>query len=148
MIIRSLVKVVSTALLIVGASTALSEDRTLNSFRLVVHPDISTKIIDRRFLADAFLKKTTRWPDGTSIHPVDLKADSSIRRRFSQDVLGRSVVAVKSYWQQVIFSGRDLPPPELENEDEVLKYVLSRPGAVGYIASTTNVGTAKVMEVQ
>jgi len=90
--------------------------------------------VDRKFLADAFLKKTTRWDDGELIRPVDQVPDSPVRRKFSEDVVKRSVAAVRSYWQQVIFTGRGVPPPEVGGDDEVVRYVLKYSGAVGYVS--------------
>src|SRR5437870_3906017 len=74
---------------------------------VIVHPENPAGTVSRKFLADAFLKKTTRWDHGEVIRPVDLGPDSPVRRRFSEDVLKRSVAAVRNYWQQVIFAGRD-----------------------------------------
>src|SRR5262245_29898277 len=84
------------------------------SFRIIVNPGNPATTVDRRFLADTFLKKVTRWPNGDLIRPVDQNADSAVRRRFSDDVIERSVEAVRSYWQQQIFSGREVPPPEVD----------------------------------
>lgn len=148
MLLRSVAQIASIAFVLLGAEMALSGDRQLNSFRVILNPNNQAKAIDRSFLADVYLKKITQWPDGSLVRPVDLQADSAVRIRFSQDVLSRSVAAVKSYWQQVIFSGRNVPPPELENDDEVIKYVLKHEGAIGYISNTANVGAAKVVSVQ
>jgi ABC-type phosphate transport system substrate-binding protein len=103
---------------------------------------------DRKFLSDAFLKKTTRWRDGQLIRPVDQNADSAVRRRFSEEVLERSVTAVRSYWQQVIFSGRDVPPPELSGDGTVLEYVKNHAGAVGYVSGGASTAGAKVVSVR
>jgi ABC-type phosphate transport system substrate-binding protein len=117
-------------------------------FVVVVHPDNPTSRASRRFLASLFLKDATRWDDGEAARPVDLKADSAARRRFSQAVLNRSVAAVKSYWQQRIFSGRGVPPPELDSEQAVLAYVLKHRGAVGYVSTETDLGKAKVLGIE
>jgi len=61
--------------------------------------------------------------DGETALPVDLRSDSSVRRKFSESVLKRSVAAIRSYWQQRIFSGREVPPPELDSDAAVLRYV-------------------------
>ena len=50
--------------------------------------------------------------------------------------------------QQQIFAGRDLPPPELDSDDEVVKYVLRYPGAIGYVSAGANVGAAKIVTVK
>jgi len=76
------------------------------AYVVIVHPTNPTTSVSRRFLADAFLKKTTRWDNGETIRPVDQAPDTSVRRRFSDEVLKRSVAAVRNYWQQIIFAGR------------------------------------------
>jgi ABC-type phosphate transport system substrate-binding protein len=118
------------------------------SFRVVVNPSNPSNAVERRFLAEAFLKKTTRWADGSTIRPVDLNGESPVRQKFSEDVLGRSVVAVKNYWQQIVFSGRDLPPPELDTDDEVVRYVAKHDGAIGYVSGVVNVEHVKIVTVR
>jgi ABC-type phosphate transport system substrate-binding protein len=118
------------------------------AYVIVVHPANPATVLPRKFVAEAFLKKTTRWDHGEVIRPVDQVADSPARRKFSEDVLKRSVAAVRSYWQQLIFAGRDVPPPELRSDEEVVKFVLKYPGAVGYVSGTADVGGAKIVSVE
>jgi ABC-type phosphate transport system substrate-binding protein len=106
-------------------------------FVVIVNSQSPSTTLSKKFVGDAFLKKVTRWPNGEVIKPVDLPASSTTRARFSEDVLNRSVSSVKSYWQQVIFSGRDVPPPELATEAEVVKYVATNPNAIGYVSGGT-----------
>jgi hypothetical protein len=63
-------------------------------------------------------------------------------------VHARSVAAVKSYWQQVIFSGRGVPPPELESDEAVIRHVTRSPGAVGYVSGAANVRGVRVVSVR
>lgn len=118
------------------------------SYELIVDPDSALGAADRKFLEDAFLKKVITWSDGRVIRPVDLAADSPTRKRFSEEVLRRSVEAVKSYWQERIFSGRDVPPPEFDTDQEVVTYVLNHPGAVGYVTEGTDLRGTKVISVR
>ena len=124
------------------AQSSRAEDAT-PEFRIVVHPSHSAQAVERAFLADAFLKKVTRWGDGETIRPVDLRPAATARQRFTERVLKRSVGAVRSYWQQRIFSGRDVPPPELDSDETVLAFVAKSPGAVGYVS-----GAAKLQGVR
>ena len=118
------------------------------AYRVIVHPQNPLQEIPRAMLADAFLKKVTRWPDGQAIRPVDQPSSSNVRKSFTDDVLRRSVGAVKSYWQQLIFSGRDIPPPELESDAAVRDYVLRNRGAVGYVSGATELQAAKAIGVR
>jgi ABC-type phosphate transport system substrate-binding protein len=115
---------------------------------VIVNADNPATGVSRKFLTDAFLKKSTRWPHGELIRPVDQPPDSAIRRRFSEDILNRSVSAVRSYWQQLIFAGRDVPPPELGSDEKVVEYVLTHSGAVGYVSGSAKLGGAKVVAVE
>jgi hypothetical protein len=129
----------------VGAALAQPSEP---AFRLIVNPGNAITALDRSFLAQAFLKKVGHWPDGQLIQPVDLDQASPIRRQWSRSVLSRSVEAVKIYWQQMIFSGRELPPPEMGTEADVINYVLARPGSVGYVSAGANLRGARVVTVR
>ena len=145
-----------SALVVVGLLLAvgvLTGRRTAHAestpdFRVIVHPDNPNTGLSRDFLIDAFLKRTTRWNDGEMIRPVDQRPDSFARRRFSDSILQRSVAAVKSYWQQRIFSGRELPPPELDSDEAVVAYVMKHRGAVGYVSGSAKLERAKPVQVQ
>jgi ABC-type phosphate transport system substrate-binding protein len=131
----------------VCATAALARGQDVG-YVVVVNASNGVTGVDRKFLADAFLKKTTRWPNGDTIRPVDQTPDAAPRRRFTDDVLRRSVAAVKSYWQQRIFSGRDVPPPELESDAQVVRYVLTYRGAVGYVSPGAAVEGVKTVSVK
>ncbi|HKQ71605.1 MAG TPA: hypothetical protein VJT73_19810 [Polyangiaceae bacterium] len=134
-----------------GASSppaAFAEGGSNSPWLVVVHPDNPVSSAAREFVVDAFLKSATRWDGGEMIRPVDLRADSLTRRAFSESILKRSVAAVRSYWQQRIFSGRDVPPPELESEDAVVDYVLKHRGGVGYVSGAAKTREAKVLIVR
>jgi ABC-type phosphate transport system substrate-binding protein len=118
------------------------------AYRIIVNPATPQNAIDRRVLAEIFLKKVTRWNTGDTIHPVDQHPDSPARQRFSDEILGRSVAAVRNFWAQAVFAGRDVPPPELDDDDEVVRFVLKHAGAVGYVSAAANVDRVKVLGVR
>lgn len=117
-------------------------------YRVIVNPANPVTEVDRPFLLRAFLKKITRWQDGSTIRPVDQNLDSPVRRVFTEDVLGRTVAAVRNGWEQAIFDGRDVPPPELDSDAEVVDYVLRNPGAIGYVSPQAALNGARVLRVE
>src|SRR5579872_576679 len=72
-------------------------------FVVIANPNNPVEQVERKFLEDAFLKKITQWPNDQVIRPVDLSPNSPVRQKFTEDVLKRTLSAVKSYWQQRIF---------------------------------------------
>ena len=136
------------AFILVGlAAASLAAEQPRSGYVLIGHPAGRVSRIDRRFLAEVFLRRATRWPDDTPIYPVDLAPDALARVRFSQDILSRSVASVRSYWQQRIFSGQGLPPPELSNDEAVVSYVVTHPGAIGYVAAGTALNGATPLDL-
>jgi ABC-type phosphate transport system substrate-binding protein len=131
-----------------AVASAWAQAQAGAGYRVIVHPSNPQTSNERRTLADVFLKKSTRWSHGESIRPVDQTRDATARRRFSEDVLKRSVSAVKSYWQQAIFSGRGIPPAELDSDEAVVQFVLKHPGAVGYVSANAGTGDAKAIVVR
>jgi ABC-type phosphate transport system substrate-binding protein len=140
--------IAAALVLVFAAAAALAQAPVASApYRVIVHPHNPVVSADRRFIADAFLKKIVRWRHGESIRPVDLE-NSPVRRRFSDEVLGRSASAIRSYWQQQIFSGRNVPPPELENDQAVVRFVLRNPGAIGYVSGQAELAGARVLQVR
>jgi hypothetical protein len=125
------------SMLIAPWATVLAQGRA-PVYQVIVHPHNSAASVERAFLTEAFLKKVASWPGGEALRPVDLIPSSPVRRSFSEEVLHRSVADVKGYWQQRIFSGRDVPPPEFDTDEDVIKYVLKYEGAVGYVSGNVH----------
>jgi ABC-type phosphate transport system substrate-binding protein len=143
---RTIASIVALALAALSASVVAGEAPS-SGYQVIIHPKNPATSIDRAFLADAFFENITRWPDGGLIRPVDLRPQETARSAFSRDVLNRSVAAVKAHWQQRIFAGRGVPPPELAREADVLSYVLRHEGAVGYVSSAFDAAGAKAVAV-
>jgi hypothetical protein len=95
-----------------------------------------------------FLKKTSRWASNEKVLPVDLVDSSALREAFSKQVHGKGTAAIKAYWQKMIFSGHDVPPPEKPSIAEALSYVRGNAGAIGYAPAGADLGPGvKVLKV-
>jgi len=118
------------------------------AFHVIAHADNPVASVERDFLADAFLKRVSRWPGGEAIQAVDLRFDSPVRAQFSLAVLKRSVAAVRSYWQQRIFAGRGVPPPEVDSDSAAIHYVKRHRGSVGYVSRHADTREVKVLALR
>jgi len=102
-------------------------------FQVIVHPTVVGKAITKSALADIYMGKAERWSDGRQVLPVDLSATSPIREAFSRTCLGLPTEGVRLYWMRRISSGAQ-PPFSRKTDEDVIAYVASHPGAVGYVA--------------
>lgn len=138
------------ALILVGAGLLMAPtaEATAQDHKIIVNAANPVGSMSREEVAQAFMKRKGRWDDGTEIAPIDLGADSPVRDSFSTAVHERSPSAVRAFWQQQIFSGRGVPPVEVKTDREVVAFVASKPGAIGYVSAGADLGTeCKVLEV-
>ena len=124
-----------------GGAQLLAAARTDAEFAVVVSASNPITSISRDQASKLFLKKIPTWDNGRGeVAPVDQPEGSAVREAFTKAVLHKSVSAVKSYWQQQIFSGRGVPPTEKPSDSEVLSFVRSNPNAIGYVSASASVG--------
>jgi ABC-type phosphate transport system substrate-binding protein len=123
--------------------------QTPPEYKVVVNSANTVSTLSRDSLSRMFLKKTTTWPNGQTVAPVDQVTHAPNRRAFSRAILGRATDEVAAYWNQMIFSGRALPPPTKASDTEVLAFVHDNPNAIGYVAGDAKLGEGvKVLTVQ
>lgn len=119
------------------------------AYKIVANKANPVSSLTRKQVSALFLKRVGEWPHGETALPVDQFAGAPVRDAFAREIHGRSAAAVKSYWQEVIFSGRGLPPPEKPGDREVLSYVEAHPGAIGYVSATAPIlDGVKVLAVE
>jgi ABC-type phosphate transport system substrate-binding protein len=122
----------SLLLAVVGATA-----ETRVEFVVIVNAENPSASLRPSTVAGLFLKRAGKWGNGLKSDPVDLIESSTTRRVFSRQVLGLDVDNIEQYWQKAIFSGRDMPPPKKATEGEVVAFVASRAGGIGYVSRTT-----------
>ena len=133
-------------LALVAAPAARAEAQ--DTYRVIVNAANPASQISRTELARIFMKKRTTWESGTAVVVVDQTERSSTRAQFSNQVLGKDVAAMKSYWQQSLFSGRGVPPIEKASDVQVASFVAGNESAIGYVSSSAPLPAGvKVIEI-
>ena len=142
---KRLVRILVLAALGISAGRIHAEDT--GAFKVIVNPSNPATQMTRLKLGEIFLKKEKRWPDGQPAVPVEPSGKSPVRQRFDQEIFGKPVIAISAYWQQMIFGGKGVPPPEKSNDAEVVTFVRDTPGAVGYVSAGADASGVKVVAV-
>ena len=117
-------------------------------YKIVANSGVAASDIPSAELVKIFLKQSSKFSDGGSAVPIDQGKASPVRAAFSQKVLGKSVGAVDTYWQQQIFSGKDVPPATKSSDDDVIAFVKATPGAIGYVSGGAATAGVKVIAVK
>jgi ABC-type phosphate transport system substrate-binding protein len=114
---------------------------------VIANPSVVETSIDRRTLASIFLKRKMKWSNGDHIEIVTLSG-GDLHRRFLQDYIRKTEEQYRNHWTYLVFSGTGRPPVSLDTEREVVSFVTSVRGAIGYVSTDTDLGGAKRITVQ
>ncbi len=124
---------VATALLSLGVARQAASPAAY-PFAVIVAADAAKHRVSRKMVSLIFRRKQTYWENGKRIQPVNLPADQPLRRAFSRCILGQEPEAMEGYWREMYFHGT-LPPHVVASEEAVVLFVLTTPGAIGYVSS-------------
>lgn len=119
------------ALMLLG--TGLAGGSSAQDVVPVVSAKSTVTSLNTAQVADIFLGKTSRFPDGTPAVPIDLGEDSPLREKFYAQFTGKSPAQVKAHWSKIIFTGRGQPPKQVASDIEARKAVAENPNAIAYI---------------
>ncbi len=114
---------------------------------IIVHPDNIDQSLEPTELERIYLGKTTHWSDNSSIKVVMLK-NGATHEAFLEQYLDRTVHRFVSYWRQMVFTGKGIPPRSFQVEKELADFVATTPGAVGYISDETRAPGVQIMVIR
>ncbi|MEJ2054407.1 MAG: substrate-binding domain-containing protein [Calditrichaceae bacterium] len=137
----------ATLLLMIFGCMHFLAAQSSKDFKVIVNSENKIDNISKNRLNNIFMKKVTQWSDGDRILPVNLDAESYVRKAFSKSIHNKDVDAVQAYWRKQIFSGSSIPPVEKMNTSQVIDYVKNNPGAIGYISSKSKADGVKEIKV-
>ncbi len=112
---------------------------------VVVSSRSPVAVLTKNQVADIFLGKTVRFPDGSLAVPIDQKEGSPQRDEFYAAFTGKSPAQVKSHWTKIIFTGRGQPPMTAANSTEVRQLTAANPQAISYIERNAVDGSVRVL---
>jgi ABC-type phosphate transport system substrate-binding protein len=113
----------------------------------VVSSKSSLTSLSKNQVADIFLGKTARFPDGTLAMPIDQEEGSAARDEFYAAFTGKSAAQLKSHWTKIIFTGRGKPPMSVSSSAEVRRLIAANPQAISYIERGAVDSTIKILEL-
>lgn len=109
---------------------------------VIAHPGVSR--IDGATLQRVYTGRVVEI-DGRPVTPVNAVAGSPVRTRFLQTYLQQDDEKYIAYWTVRRYIGKGVPPRELPTADEVIRFVQTTPGAIGYVTASNLTGGVNVL---
>ncbi len=99
---------------------------------VVVIGNANIKRLDSQIVARIYTGRVIEV-DGVSVTAVNANAGSSVRDRFLQLFLNQDEDKYTAYWTVRRYIGKGASPREFPKASDVIRFVTTTPGAIGYI---------------
>ena len=100
---------------------------------VVVNTRCGVAAMTRNEVINLFFGRSRQFFNGIEAQPVDMPDTHPDRARFYNALLGKDLAEVNAYWSRQVFSGRAQPPVRVTSPEEVIKWVVSHPGGIGFV---------------
>ncbi len=89
--------------------------------------------LSRDEVINIFLGRYRQLPSGITALPIDHPATQAERAIFYKQLVGKELAEINAYWSRLVFSGKTTPPRQAASSQEVLDWLSTHKGAIGYI---------------
>lgn len=112
---------------------------------VIANKNIPARELSKLQIKNIFLSKI-KTVESTRVRPVMLRKND-ITDQFLKDAVGKSPSQFSNYYKKMIFTGRGKPPKKADSEEDMLLYVSSTSGAIGYISRENVTDDVQIVQV-
>jgi ABC-type phosphate transport system substrate-binding protein len=133
-------------ILLAALTAALVAPLRAAEVQVIANPGVAVAELSAGELKDIFLGNKTAV-GGSAVEPV-LHSGGATHEAFLQAYIGKSDSALRNYFKTLVFTGKGSQPKTFATDAEVLKYVMSTKGAIGYVSASADTGSARKIQVK
>ena len=123
-----------------GASGATAD------VQVIANGNLSVTELSADQVKDIFLGTRTAI-GGVAVEPV-FEESGAAHEMFLKTYIGKSDSALRNYFKTLVFTGKGTQPKAFASDAEVLKYVASTKGAIGYVSASADTTGAKKVQIK
>ncbi len=113
---------------------------------IVANKNVSISQITSSQLRELFTGARSSFKDGSRAMPVVLKG-GPVHEVFLRKHVGDSPEEFRMRWRKAVFTGQGSMLKECGSEAALLEYIISTPGAVGYVSRLVDESSVRVLAV-
>jgi hypothetical protein len=130
---------------LVGLTLGLAVGPATADVVAVVSSASTVTALSKAQVADIFLGKVSRFPNGSPAIAIDHSEGSPARDEFYLTYAAKSPAQVKAHWAKIIFTGRGQPPKAVSSDGEIRRLTAANPQIISYMERSTVDGSVRVL---
>jgi ABC-type phosphate transport system substrate-binding protein len=114
--------------------------------QIIANSSVGTAELSAADVKEIFLGAKTAVA-GVDVAPV-LASGGAAHEAFLSTFVGKSDQGLRNHFKTLVFTGKGSMPKSFASDAEIVKYVASTKGAIGYISGSADAGAAKRISVK
>ena len=114
---------------------------------IIANAAVKAVEINKADVADIFTGSSNSFSDGSRAVPATLKG-GAVHEDFLKRFIGKKDLLFRGDWRVLVFSGKAAMPKAFATEEELVQYVASVPGAIGYVGVLPHNPQVKCLHVR
>lgn len=114
---------------------------------IVANKNVPVDTLSKKDLKNIYLGTKTKWEDKRRIGFVLLES-GPIHKNFIETYIKRSPIQFSRYWKNMVFTGKGDYPKIFNTDQQVIKYLESSDGTIGYISAETLSDKVKIINIE
>jgi len=115
---------------------------------VIANDSVKLNAISPTSLNRIYAMQIKTWPDGTPIKVFTFHTHSKTYKDFVLNQAHLQPPQLERHWKRLLFTGMGKAPVEVSNNEEMIEFVKSTPGAIGYVTEAFHLDDAKILEVE
>ena len=121
---------------------ALAEEAVV----VIANKDVPSEKLTPDKIKKIFLGEVMNW-ENNEVITVVLLGDETVHKEFIHKYIKRTPAQFLNVWRRNLFTGKGAMPTQMDNIDDLIKYVANTKGAIGYVPADANLtGNVKIID--
>jgi len=100
---------------------------------VIVNPQSGVEQLSKSEVINIFLGNHRELPGGLIAKPVDMPTGTVEKTLFYRLLVNKDLDQMAAYWSRLVFAGSTSPPLQTARTADVLQYVATNRGGIGYV---------------
>ncbi len=135
-------KVVLVTFILMAWSIAAMADGVV----LIANSGIGEESLSQKDVQAIFLNKKKSLLNGKI--KIAIQKNAAVHEEFLKTYVKKSPSQFKSYYKKLIFTGKGKAPKSVADDNAMLVFVASTPGALGYVSEGSALDQVKIIKIQ
>lgn len=133
-------------LVVAGIALTFPGPTMANDLVVIGNRSVPVSELSADEIQNIYLGKKKNWDNGLKVMPA-VMGEGELTDRFLKDYVKKNSNTFNTYWKKQVFTGGGKPPVSFEKEKELVEFVSTTKGAVGYVSAQSVSENVKIILV-